>query len=282
MKTKPIGREDTKWIVDTGASRHICGDAAYLIDFKPYQPHETPYSWRTAGGNNAVAIGTGTARIGLLQNDGSVNYITFPCVYNPECEYSLWATGKTNREDRIGYNDIDLTLHDLSDNRKVIGYAKRIDDIPFLYLTGATHAYSAISIAAAAISAELAHRRLAHAGIPKRRTNQNDLTNINDVVAGEEIFDCEACRLAKSKKIISHDIRQRAEKEGTRFGACGRPIRQAYLFLRSSIRFGYHRRLLSLSIRYLLDDVGQSLASIDRLGEGDPCQIRQVGEDLAN
>jgi hypothetical protein len=57
------------------------------------------------------------------------------------------------------------------------------------------------SIMASAITPELAHRRLAHAGQPKRKVNQNLLY---EEIDGPENFDCEACRLRKSRQIISH------------------------------------------------------------------------------
>ena len=61
----------------------------------------------------------------------------------------------------------------------------------------------------ATIPPELAHFRLGHVGQPTAKINHR---RIGDEVQGDENFDCEPCRLAKSKRIVSHSPQARATK----------------------------------------------------------------------
>jgi hypothetical protein len=61
----------------------------------------------------------------------------------------------------------------------------------------------------ATISPELAHFRLGHVGQPTAKINHH---RIGEEVQGDQEFDCEPCKLAKSKKIISHTPQKRATK----------------------------------------------------------------------
>lgn len=62
----------------------------------------------------------------------------------------------------------------------------------------------------ATISAELAHRRLGHAGSYKGRINKDKL----GCDVGTEHYDCEPCGKGKSKRIVSRDQQARATRVG--------------------------------------------------------------------
>jgi hypothetical protein len=196
------------WVCDTGAAQHICGDASVLVDYAPYQPHEVPFRWRTSDGTIAKASGRAKARINFLLNDGSTNEIIIDCVYAPQSFYNLYSTGQGLRDLGIGYNDYKMTLHDVANEEAIIGYSYRHNQVAFLKTAPIpTNGLPSIN---AAITPELAHRRLAHAGKPKARANQTRLGIDN--VEGSDSFDCEACHQGKAKKIISHTPQVRTKR----------------------------------------------------------------------
>jgi len=57
-------------------------------------------------------------------------------------------------------------------------------------------------VVVAAISSLLAHRRLGYARTPKLRINKARLDHTVDHTDSDK-FNCELCRLSKSKKVIS-------------------------------------------------------------------------------
>jgi hypothetical protein len=61
--------------------------------------------------------------------------------------------------------------------------------------------YMAQAFSLAIISLELAHFRLGHVSQPTAKINHH---RIGEEVQGDQEFNCEPCKLAKLKKIISH------------------------------------------------------------------------------
>jgi hypothetical protein len=94
-----------EWIIDSGASRHICIDEEALVDYTPYQPHEIPYTWSTSDGRKATAEGYAKARINMALPDGSTNEIVVNCVYMPDGFYNLFSTTTAMEDHGIGWLD---------------------------------------------------------------------------------------------------------------------------------------------------------------------------------
>ncbi|KAJ5926730.1 hypothetical protein N7516_008503 [Penicillium verrucosum] len=90
-----------------------------------------------------------------------------------------------------------------------IGYTFIAKNVPIIEL--ADEPNPVLSVAPnATISAELAHRRLGHAGSYKGRINKDKL----GCDVGTEHYDCEPCGKGKSKRIVSRDQQARATRVG--------------------------------------------------------------------
>ncbi|OKO98596.1 Retrovirus-related Pol polyprotein from transposon TNT 1-94 [Penicillium subrubescens] len=210
-----IARSRGEWIVDSGASRTICVDGDAIMHFEPYK--DNAYRCQTSEGRTLVAKGKAIARINLVFPDRVVN-LDVRCEYVPEGPFNLLSTTRTYYEHGMGWKDWKNTFVNPLDESIIMAYAYRKRGVPFLHTTSirpsqSTEALvpSSVSYAysLATITPELAHFRLGHVGQPTARINHH---RIGDQVHGDESFDCEPCRRAKSRKIVSHTPQKRASK----------------------------------------------------------------------
>ncbi|KAJ6035851.1 hypothetical protein N7540_000130 [Penicillium herquei] len=130
-------------------------------------------------------------------------------MYAPGMRYNLLSACKLRRDAQFAYNDDTFALHDRKSKEKVGSVFFHLG-VPFLVHKDS--GLQPIQVAMASISAELAHRRLGHAGYPKRKAIEKDLgIEIND---DNHSFHCVVCKLGKSKKIISWTPQTRATRPG--------------------------------------------------------------------
>ena len=127
----------------------------------------------------------------MLVLDGKINEISFKSVYIPGNRFSIYLACKGRRDLRIVYNDIDYKLYD-KEIITPVGYTYFNNGLLFIrQTTGYERGISFV-----AITPEIAYRRLAYMGHPKRKENQSMLEQEID---GADLFNCEVCRSAKSK-----------------------------------------------------------------------------------
>ncbi|OQD64944.1 hypothetical protein PENDEC_c109G01477, partial [Penicillium decumbens] len=195
------------WLYDTGSDSHICADKTAFICYDEYTPTEKPFEWVTSGGTKAKAQGYGKVKLSMLTKAGAINDIIFDAVYYPGIRFSIFGAEKGRKDLGIAYNGIDNTLCDTTNGDQVIGKIDIKHNLPWI------RHYGLNPVVAAAISPQLAHRRLGHAGTPKLRINEARLDDTVSHTDGDE-FNCEPCRLGKSKKVISRTPQVRAEKAG--------------------------------------------------------------------
>lgn len=214
------------WILDTGASEHICSDQSAFLTVQQYAKGEE-YEWLTSGNEKVKAefhgmvqlsfhiddISVKTGQKGAIQTTPECHQISIHCVHRAG-QYNLFSLGTAERELGIWWNSKSKTLHD--ENDKIIGFTRDFHRVPFLQLASP-------ALGTAMISTELAHRRLGHAGSYKTKINQTDLGC--DIQVGA--FDCEACGLGKSKRIVSRTHQARATRAGYMFHVDLQPVSPA-------------------------------------------------------
>jgi GAG-pre-integrase domain len=136
--------------------------------------------------------------------------------YNPKMSYNLYSTISDKYANRIWHNTLENKLLDV-DTGDVIGYTYEFDNVPFLQ--------TAKPMSMAAISPLTLHRRLRHAGVSKIKSLIKK-TKVEDILtAPVDDFHCEACRLAKSKRLVSRDPQPRRAKPPDFFYADVQPIK---------------------------------------------------------
>ena len=128
----------------------------------------------------------------MLVPDSKINEISFKSVYALGNRFSIYSAYKGRRDLGIAYNNIDYKLYD-KETITPVGYAYFNNSLLFIRQT--TRYKRGMSFVA--IIPEIAYRRLAYTGHRKRKTNQSMLEE--EIVDDADLFNCEACRSAKSK-----------------------------------------------------------------------------------
>jgi GAG-pre-integrase domain len=199
------------WIADSGSAYHLCKDRHIFVEYHEFKPGES-YQYECSNGTLGDSIGKGTARIDLQLDDGKINTILVEAFYNPKMSYNLYATILDKYDNRIWHNILENKLLDI-DTGNVVGYTYECSNIPFLRTANPVNACMA------AISPLTLHRRLGHAGVSKIKSMIRKV-DIQDILTGPiEDFHCEACRLAKSKRLVSRDPQPRRSRPGELFYA---------------------------------------------------------------
>jgi reverse transcriptase-like protein len=210
-----IARSRGEWIVDSGASRSVCVDGDAIIHFEPNNINS--YKCQTSEGRTLTSKGRAIARINLVFPD-RVENLDVKCEFIPEGPFNLLSTTRTYYDHGMGWKDWTNTFVNPKDESTIMAYAYRKRGVPFLHTTSLRPSLSmelkapgiiAMAYSMATITPELAHFRLGHIGQPTARVNHH---KIAENVEGSDLFDCEACRLAKAKKIISHRPQRRASR----------------------------------------------------------------------
>jgi hypothetical protein len=143
------------WIIDTGASHHICFEKGL---FKTFEKCKVPVK---AGTSTTSSIGRG--QVDLIIDGHTVTL--YGVLYVPQLRFNLLSTECLRRESFIGYDSIPNTLYNGEDDN-VITTADSSSGIPIVntnpipYPEGSSTFYHEVTTRP--ISLDLAHRRLGH------------------------------------------------------------------------------------------------------------------------
>ena len=148
------------WIIDTGASHHICFQRSQFQTFDKYQvPIQAGTSTTTSQGRGQVDLDVDGHTLSLYR-----------VLYAPQLRFNLLSTECLRRESFIGYNSIPNTLYNGEDD-SVITVADSSSGIPIIDTNpsvpscppeGSSTFYHEVTTRP--ISLDLAHRRLGHIG----------------------------------------------------------------------------------------------------------------------
>jgi GAG-pre-integrase domain len=203
------------WIADTGSADHMCKDRHLFIDCHDFEPGIC-HQFECSNGTLGDCVGEGIARIDLQLDDGKVNTITVKAYYNPKMSYNLYSTISDKYANRIWHNTLEDKLLDI-DTGDIVGYTYEFDNVPFLR--------TAKPMSMAAISPLTLHRRLGHAGVSKIKSLIKKVKVEGVLTDPVDDFHCEACRLAKSKRLVSRDSKPRRDTPADFFYADVQPIK---------------------------------------------------------
>jgi hypothetical protein len=157
--TRHTQRAPHLWIVDAGASHHICFDKSlfWSLDEDYHVPIQAGTSTTSSQGRGQID----------LDIDGYILPL-HGVLYVPQLRFNLMSTECLRRENYIGYNSIPNTLYNGEDDR-VIAVADSSSGIPIINTNpsvpaclpeGSSTYYHEVTTRP--ISLELAHRRLGH------------------------------------------------------------------------------------------------------------------------
>src|SRR5947209_12784921 len=158
--TDPALRAPHLWIIDAGASHHICFDRSLFRTFKDYHvPIQAGVSTTTSQGRGQVD----------LEVDGHLLSL-YGVLYAPQLRFNLLSTERLRQENFIGYNSIPNVLYNGEDESTIIEadsssgipIINTKPSIPIHHPEGSSTYYHEVTTRP--ISLDLAHRRLGHIG----------------------------------------------------------------------------------------------------------------------
>ncbi|KAJ5129132.1 uncharacterized protein N7515_005171 [Penicillium bovifimosum] len=172
---------DYPWVLDTGASEHICSDETAFSTMQAY-PQGKEYRWWTSGSEKGktdahgilnLALHLGDTEIHTAQESGiktapACYQLSFHCVIKKADQYNLFSLVTASKQPGVWWNSRAGALHGAYD--RLIGYSRNYQRAPFSHLASPTY-----RLGAAIISTEFAHRRLGHAGSHASNIMQADL-----------------------------------------------------------------------------------------------------------
>lgn len=219
------------WLADTGSGRHLCADMNDLIEYHLYEEGEERYAYQNANGCIEYADGYGKAQIDLTLDQGQLNVIFIDAYYAPKSPYSLFGCIRAKYELGLYYNAKRNILEDECGNTKARLYEWNY--AAFLVTVHDTHMMATPKIptpnmAATNIEAIRIHRRLAHCGTDRfiNTVSKTDVLQPSGHVIGSPYkISCEACHVAKAKRLVSRETPERSTDILDLFHADIQPIK---------------------------------------------------------
>jgi hypothetical protein len=200
--TLPVGLLTTverSWIVDSGASRHMCQDRDVFVSYEAISPIEI-----TAAKGTIRAVGVGSIRLDLTNSKGRVTPILLKQVlYVPGLVANLLSTNCL-RSSGAYFHGGTCTLHQLGNDAE-FGHAPPQNGVNILRAVAvAPKAVLAAPATTPQVSIETWHRRLGHLG----KASLKKLKLHEDTEFSKS--HCAACRLGDAPKQISRTPQVRA------------------------------------------------------------------------
>jgi hypothetical protein len=190
------------WIVDAGASHHICFEKGL---FRTLEDYQVPIQ---AGTSTTMSQGRGQVDIDI---DGHTLSL-YGVLYAPQLRFNMLSTECLRRESFIGYDSIPNALYNGEDN-SVIAIADSSSGIPTISTNSAIpiHLPEGSStyyheVTTRPISLDLAHRRLGHIGESRVKAlayGQAEGLKLLPDTTGFRTWKCDHC-IAGKIKILPH------------------------------------------------------------------------------
>ena len=176
-----------KWIVDSGATCHMCNDHQCFTDWKFF---DRPKEVTLGDGHSLHGTAEGTVKLETLLPDGGTKKCRLENVlYVPDLSYCLLSVskvaeaGKTTKFSKLG-------CEILTSDKKVMGFATKVGN---LYHLECCHKVQHVNTAVAD-KEQLWHRRFGHIGEDKLKGLANkELVECFDYDSSKSIGFCECC-----------------------------------------------------------------------------------------
>ena len=189
----------TNWIVDSGATSHMCNDESLFSEIKPLLKSQAV---QVGDGHSVEAKGEGTVELKITLSTGVSCCKLSNVLYVPDLSYNLLSVSKAAKSGKV------IEFHGngcniINKNSKIIAAATKIGDLYFLNCINDDTAYTVQNnkFDSRSKMVTLWHRRFGHLG-------ENNLKNLlkNNLVTGLD-FDihdnldfCEPCVQGKQHK----------------------------------------------------------------------------------
>ena len=194
------------WIVDTGASHHICFDKSL---FKTYQKYRVPVK---AGTSTTTSFGRGQIDLTLDSHTLTLHGV----LHVPQLRFNLLSTECLRRESFIGYDSLPNTLY-YGEDEEIITTADSSSGIPVIntdpYSEGSIAFYHEVTTRP--ISLDLAHRRLGHISEARVRALANGQAEGLKLIPRHKSHKCDHC-IAGKLKTLPHPRTQPTLKRSER------------------------------------------------------------------
>ena len=183
-------RSKDNWIVDSGATCHMCNDQNLFGNFENLPKSQEV----TLGDGHALdATGQGTVSLVMRLPDGKIQRCVLHSVlYVPKLSYNLLSVTKASESGKIIKFD-DAGCKILNMHNKLIAIATKVGSLYYLECTELNKVQQ-LSVAIKGSKERLWHRRYGHLGEKNlKNLASNGLVNQFDYDASKEIGFCETC-----------------------------------------------------------------------------------------
>ena len=192
-----IVRSNRDWIVDSGATCHMCNDKTMFTEMKDLNPRENV----TLGdGHNLEAVGEGTVDMEmLLPNGGSRMCALKNVLYIPKLAYNLVSVSKAAQMGKTieFYNS---SCEFVNSSNETIAFATKQGSLYYLEFLR-RKSQESVNTAQTGNKERLWHRRFGHLSEQgMQKLARKELVNHMDYNTSREVGFCEACVGGKQHK----------------------------------------------------------------------------------
>ena len=192
---------DRNWIIDSGATCHICHDHNSFVELNTL---EKPLDVTLGDGHTLKAVGHGTVililKSGCLTRKCKLNDV----LYVPELTYNLLSVSKAVEKGiTVTFNERGCVIKDT--NQSLITVATKVGNLyHLLYAKSKDHVYSVaekLDENGYSSKEDLWHRRYGHLGVKTlQKLARDHLVNEYDFCVSKQIKFCEPCLKGKHRR----------------------------------------------------------------------------------
>ena len=186
-----------EWVIDSGATSHMCHDKSLFVDFAPLRKQEVV---SLGDGHQQEATGHGTVMLELDKAARIKKCKLQNVLYVPTLTYSLISVGKaTNAKKKIVFKAEGCNFLDTSG--KFVATGRKVGGLYLLNTSSILHGAATTKQASNTSQLELWHRRFGHLGINniKRLIKEDMVVGMNCDTAGD-VGVCEPCAEGKQRR----------------------------------------------------------------------------------
>ena len=189
---------DTDWIVDSGATCHVCHDRSLFTELENLKK---PLDIILGDGRTLNATGCGTVIL-ILESDSLKRKCKFyDVLYVPELTYNLLSVSKAvDKGISFTFRESECIIKDV--NQNLITIATKVGSLYHVACTKPKdHVYSVTKKKDSSSKEDLWHRRYGHLGVKSlQKLSRGNLVEEFDYNASNDISFCEPCLKGKHRR----------------------------------------------------------------------------------
>ena len=202
---------DTDWIVDSGATCHVCHDRSLFTDLENLKQ---PLDIVLGDGRSLNATASGTVILTLESGSFKRKCKFYDVLYVPELTYNLLSVSKAvGKGVSFTFKESECIIRDV--NQKLIAVAMKVGSLYHVTCTKPKdHVYSVTKKTDCLSKEDLWHRRYGHLGAKSlQQLARSNLVEEFDYNASNEISFCEPCVKGKHRRsqFPTHSEKKKSE-----------------------------------------------------------------------